>query len=181
MPSPEASRKNLEKANEAFKKAIAVPPGKNSQETNHLLELGMLPLIDTDNPIEVENRTIEFFQICGKNDMKPTMEAWATALGVDRSTIIHWRNGSRRKNPEVLRVINHYHSILNAQHAQLMEEGDGNAPMSIFLMKNNFDNYRDAQEINLMATSVEIADKDQLAEKYSDVMDAIDVDFTDVD
>lgn len=181
MPSPEASRRNLQKASEGFRKAIAIPPGKNSEVTKHLLQLGMLPEINLDDPQEVEHRTIEFFQICGENDMKPTLEAWATALGVDRTTIINWRNGSRRKNPDVLRVINRYHSILNAQHAQLMEDGDGNAPMSIFLMKNNFDNYRDAQEINVMATQVDAVDKEALADKYADIMDAIDVDFTDVD
>ena len=146
----------------------------NADITRHNLELFQLPYIDPYyKPEEGINRINEYFNICIKNNMKPTLEGLATAFGVDRKTIYKWaHNIDSDSLPVNFRtVVKKVYQLLNSNFTDLSINGKVNPVISIFLMKNNF-GYKDQTEV-LQTTTTETAKADDLINKY----DIIDADF----
>ena len=146
----------------------------NADITRPTLELFQLPYIDPYyKPDEGINRITEYFNICIKNNMKPTLEGLATAFGVDRKTIYKWANNIDSNSLPVnfRTVIKKVYQLLNSNFTDLSINGKINPVISIFLMKNNF-GYKDQTEV-LQTTTTETAKADDLINKY----DIIDADF----
>ena len=146
----------------------------NADITRHNLELFKLPYIDPYyKPEEGINRITEYFNICIKNNMKPTLEGLATAFGIDRKTIYKWANNIDSNSLPVnfRTVIKKVYQLLNSNFTDLSINGKINPVISIFLMKNNF-GYKDQTEV-LQTTTTEVAKADEVMNKY----DIIDADF----
>lgn len=71
---------------------LMVNPGDNTMYLQQSLELMNLPTIDIHDPVAVQERLNEFFQIMAKYDTKPTVAGMAMALGMDRRTLWAIRN-----------------------------------------------------------------------------------------
>ena len=112
----------------------------------HNLTVAYMPKIDTHDAEQVDQRTMEYFQLCIDNNIKPSVAGYALALGVDRHTLAAWMSGRRRNTPEVLEVCRKAYSLLNANMEDLMQNNKINAVAGIFLMKNNMQ-YRDVSEV----------------------------------
>ena len=146
----------------------------NADITRHNLELFQLPYIDPYyKPEEGINSITEYFNICIKNNMKPTLEGLATAFGIDRKTIYKWANNIDSNSLPVnfRTVIKKVYQVLNSNFTDLSINGKINPVISIFLMKNNF-GYKDQTEV-LQTTTTEVAKADEVMNKY----DIIDADF----
>ena len=146
----------------------------NADITRHNLELFQLPYIDPYYKPEAGiNRITEYFNICIKNNMKPTVEGLATAFGVDRRTLYKWvHNIDSDSLPVNFRVtLKKVYQVLNSNFTDLSINGKINPVISIFLMKNNF-GYKDQTEV-LQTTTTETTKTDDLINKY----DIIDADF----
>lgn len=127
---------------------IQVEPGDNQKYLAHSLELYNLPEIDTHNPQDVVDRTNEYFSICNKNDMKPSIAGYAFALGLDRMTVFSIIKGKIKRAPSIIDTIKRAQALINAQMEDYMQNGKINPASGIFLMKNNM-GYRDETEVVL--------------------------------
>ena len=158
---------------------VQTAPGENSRYISHSLELYRLGKVDMSDPVAVENRVGEYFEICTKNDMKPSVAGLAVALGIGRQQLWNIRTGASGKNAEVCDTLKRACELLDQQMVDYMQNGKINPVAGIFLMKNNF-GYTDKQEV-VVTPSAPLGDQSddgKLAERYNDAI-VVD-DFDDV-
>lgn len=124
---------------------VQTEPGDNTKYLTHALRLANLPKFDTKNVTLLEERIMEYFQICAEDDSKPSVAGLALAIGVDRKTIWQWSQG---ENSDRGNTIKKAYQILNLMMEDYMQNGKINPVSGIFLMKNNF-GYADKQEVVL--------------------------------
>nr|DAG21362.1 MAG TPA: Terminase small subunit [Bacteriophage sp.] len=145
-------------------------PGDNTRYINHSLEIMKWPKPNMDSLEAVQQRCIDYFTLCGKNDMKPTFAGFALAFGIDRRTMWKWCNDTpdgRHLDPTIRDTIKKARDFINAQMEDFMQNGKINPVAGIFLMKNNM-NYTDQQEVILKPDSPlgEAASAEDLRKKY---------------
>lgn len=146
-------------------------PGDNAKYTRHNLELFRLTPLSLDNAEETAERTALYFQICERNDMKPSVAGYALALGIDRRTLWTYVSGNRVKPQAVIDVLKRAYYMLNAQMEDYMQNGKINPVAGIFLSKNAF-GYVDKQEIEVSANTEQTATPEELDAKYRDALPA---------
>ncbi|MBQ3265222.1 MAG: hypothetical protein IJH07_05540 [Ruminococcus sp.] len=157
-------------------------PGDNTKYVRHSMEIANLEHIDLKNAEQVKERTMNYFSICEKNDMKPSVAGLALALGIERTTLWKIRKKQEGGYPaEVINTLKRAVQIINAMMEDYMQNGKINPVSGIFLMKNNMD-YTDKQEVvvtpnNPMGDTTDIK---QLEEKYRDSV-VVDVDAIDTE
>ena len=145
-------------------------PGENTKYVKHSLAMMDWKQPDMSRIEEVNQRILDYFQLCADNDMKPSFAGMALAFGVDRRTMWKWCNdvpGGRHLAPEIRETLKKGQQILNAQMEDYMQNGKINPVSGIFLMKNNM-GYTDQQEVVLRPDSPlgEKADPEALKRKY---------------
>lgn len=145
-------------------------PGENAKYVKHSLTMMDWKQPDMSRIEEVNQRILDYFQLCADNDMKPSFAGMALAFGVDRRTMWKWCNdvpGGRHLAPEIRETLKKGQQILNAQMEDYMQNGKINPVSGIFLMKNNM-GYTDQQEVVLRPDSPlgEKADPEALKRKY---------------
>ena len=123
-------------------------PGDNAKYIGHNLELMQLGRPDMTNAESIKQRAIEYFAICERNDMKPSVEGMALAFGADRKQLWRWVNGVESGNisQEGRAFLKNAYTSLTAMMADYMQNGKINPVSGIFLMKNNM-GYADQTEI----------------------------------
>lgn len=124
--------------------SVQTNPGDNAKYLGNALEIARLPKIDTKNVEQLQNRIGEYFDICYKNDMKPSVVGIALAIGCDRSTLWKWSVEKSDRGNTIKRA----YVILDQMMNDFMQNGKINPVSGIFLMKNNF-GYADKQEVVL--------------------------------
>lgn len=132
--------------NKKTKPVFDIQAGDNAKYMNHNLQLAYMDKIDSNDPMEVENRVIDYFKLCEANDVKPSYAGFSLALGVNRSTLSQWLSGRIRKPREVVEILEKAYAILNAQMEDYMQDGKIPTVNGIFLMKNNL-GYRDQTNV----------------------------------
>ena len=155
-------------------------PGDNRKFIQNSMRIFNLPKIDINNAEQVTERVQEYFNICGEDDVKPSVAGLALALDIDRRRLWEMREGIRGKNPEVMDTIKKAMKLLDLQMTDYMQNGKINPVSGIFLMKNNF-GYADKQEVVVTPNSPmgETQDNKQLEEKYQESV--IDVEAEDIE
>ena len=150
---------------------VQTEPGDNQKYMANAMEIYMLPKINLDNEEQVAQRCQEYFSIVGKNDMKPSIEGLALALGVGRTKLWEMRT-DRSKNPAVANTLKKAADFINNLMADYMQNGKINPVSGIFLMKNNFQGYADKQEFVITPQSPlgEGSDAKQLEDRYKDTV-----------
>ncbi len=150
--------------------SVQTNPGDNTKYLNHNIQISMLPSIDTADPKQVEKRIYEYFQICGENDMKPSMAGMALAIGITREALWRWSVGDTRSDTH-RNTIKKAVQMLDAQMVDYMQNGKINPVSGIFLMKNSF-GYKDQQEV-VVTPNAPLGDQvspDELRERYIESM-----------
>lgn len=144
-------------------------PGDSKKFINNSMRIFNLPKIDISNAEQVKSRVQEYFDICGEDDVKPSVAGLALALGIDRRRLWEIREGVRSKNPEVSDTLKSAMQLLDLQMTDYMQNGKINPVSGIFLMKNNF-GYADKQEVVVTPNNPlgDGQDEKQLEEKYQD-------------
>lgn len=155
--------------------SLHTEPGDNRRYLEHSMQMWAWPAVDMRTPEDVNNRIIQYFQLCMDDDMKPCVEGLGLAFGVSRKTIWSWAKGidSKYLPPESRDLIKKAYLILNTQLANYAQGGKINPVMAIFLMKNNFE-YEDKAEMVVLpkAGDEDTATPEQLQEKYLQTVDA---------
>lgn len=125
-----------------------IKAGDNARFLKHELEIHHLPPIDIDSNEEIQQRCEEYFEICMRNDMKPSVSGMAMALKISRFTLIDWKKGARRSGTGRAEIIEYYYNLLQALYEDNMQNGKMNPVSGIFLGKNHF-GYADKQEVTV--------------------------------
>ena len=166
----EVAQTNTEKPKRKPYQIPDLEPGDNTKYINLSLEIMKWPKPNMDSMEAVQQRCIDYFTLCGKNDMKPTFAGLALAFGVDRMTLWRWCNNrpdGRKLSDSTRDTIKKARDFINAQMEDFMQNGKINPVAGIFLMKNNM-NYTDQQEVVLTPNNAlgEAASAEDLRKKY---------------
>lgn len=148
-------------------------PGDNTKYLTHALKSWDLPKICMNDPEAVRERSIMYLQSCADDDMKPTITGYANYLGISRQELHNIANGTRG-NGSAIEIIRQVKGIIEEQMETYMMNGKINPVSGIFLLKNNFQNYVDKQELEVKASPIEEADKERIAQNYADYLPALD-------
>lgn len=149
--------------------SVHMEPGDNAKYASHSLMVAQLPAVDMTDPVAVEQRVLEYINLCVANDMKPSVAGMAMAFGVERTTLWKWANGVESAYiPQASRnSIKKGYQLLNALMEDYMQNGKINPVSGIFLMKNNM-GYQDKQEV-VLTPNTQLGDSttpEELQQKY---------------
>lgn len=133
---------------------LQVDAGDNARYLQHSMEVSGLPIINSHNEHDVQQRITEYFNLCIKNDMKPSIAGLALAFHCHRNTLYEWANDRAPEMPHECRELyKQAYRLINAQMEDYMMDGKINPVAGIFLMKNNM-GYKDEQEYLLTPNTV---------------------------
>lgn len=135
-----------------------VDPGDNSKFLAHALAIRNMPEIDTRDPVQVQQRINDYFTLCAKNDVKPTVKGFLNSLRVAKSTLWEWKTGGFRAGTHQAIILEAY-DVLEALWEDYMMNGKINPVSGIFLGKNNF-GYQDKQEYVLTPNQQQVTPED---------------------
>lgn len=133
--------------------------GDNSRIVDFAMKLRKFPKIDITNYEQVEQRINDFFQLHIENDVKPTVNGLALALGVDRRRLWEYQsNGDRsdRGVPDSVRdLIRYTYTTMTQLWEIYLQEGKINPVSGIFLGKNHF-GYSDGSDMQPQNVRVDV-------------------------
>lgn len=149
--------------------SLHTEPGDNRQYLMHSLKMWDWPSVDMKQPAQVEERIVDYFQLCADDDMKPSVAGLALAFGVSRNTLWRWSKGIDCITfpGGSCDLIKKAYQILNVQMENYMQNGKINPVAGIFLMKNNM-GYTDKQEL-VLTPNQQLGDQvspEELQKKY---------------
>lgn len=154
---------------------VELPDGDNNKYTSFALAIMKLPKIDFRNPEQLQNRVLEYFQLCADHDMKPGVAAVGLAIGLDRRRLWEIRSGDYSHAAGIPReccdIIIGVYDSLEVLWEGYMSSGKINPVSGIFLAKNNF-GYQDKQEYVLTPNQQNTAiDPATIEQKYAELPD----------
>ena len=161
-------------------KTAQLEEGDCEKFLGNALEIASLPEIDTMNAEQVEKRIGEYFDICMKNNMKPSLAGMALALGTDREVLWEWTT-TGRKGKAVTDILKKGKAVMKVLMEDYMQNGKINPVSGIFLMKNM--GYTDQQQIIIAPANPlgDVQDRKTLEERYlQSVPDVIDAESAEV-
>ena len=176
-PKPKKDEKNpleviRKPSNPWLPNTTQLPEGDNNKYTTFALAIMQMPEINLQDPREVQQRVVEYFQLCAEHDMKPGVSAVALALGMDRRRLweINTDQDYQANIPiECKRIIKNVYTSLDVLWESYMQNGKVNPVSGIFLGKNNF-GYKDQQEYVVTPNQMgEAASPDVIAAKYDEL------------
>ena len=152
-----------------------VPEGANNKYTSVALAIVAMDACDLYEPQQVQQRIIDYFQVCADNDMKPAVNGLALALGTQRQRLWEIANDQDHQlciPVECKHYIKQAYNSLQLLWENYMQNGAVNPVSGIFLGKNHF-GYRDQQEHILTPNNPLGNDVDSatIIKKYDDIPD----------
>ena len=159
-------------------------PGDNSKIVLTNMKFFDMPRVDLKNPEAVRERLVEYFQIYGEADLKPTVAGMAMCLGVDRRRLWDIKTGNytnvggyKDLPPETVDLVKKAYEILETTMENYANAGKINPVMAIFMMKNHF-GYQDKTEY-VLTPNQKIEndyDADDIRKRYLSDSSTIDAD-----
>ena len=147
---------------------LNLEPGDNSRFLRHALATRKMPPIDISDIKQVEERIVWYFNHCSEDDMKPTVTGFCNSLGINRTTLMNWKNGTYRKDSHQTVILEAY-NFLEELWEHYMLNGKINPVSGIFLGKNNW-GYADKQDIVVTPnTQNEVVDVATIEAKYAEL------------
>lgn len=155
-------------------KWLQTEPGDNTRIVMTNMKFFNMPAIDLHDPVAVQERLCEYFQIYGDADLKPTVAGMGMALGLDRRRLWEIKTGAlvggvgkQSLPPETLDLIKKAYDILETSMENYANAGKINPVMAIFMMKNHF-GYQDKTEYVLTPNQKQDSDynADEISKRY---------------
>lgn len=143
-----------------------------ARDIDRHMEIMALPRVDTNSLEELQGRYVEYMQICRKYGKRMTIAGFTEALGVSKSVLWKWANGSIRKSPEIVEFINAVFAAINAELEDLMVSGRINPVSGIFLLKQQ--GYRDTVDVAVSNSNVAEKTEEELTAEYLDSIPTVD-------
>lgn len=132
----------------AVAKALAQEEKKKVANQNSLMHLRHIQEVrckSLQDSYEIEKSLENYFGICSADNIMPTASGIALALGIRRSDLLEWANGTK---PYPNRdIIVKYFSLLEVYDEIAMKEGTIPPLIAIFNAKNNY-GYKDEVKVN---------------------------------
>lgn len=156
----------------------SVPPNaevpKNNLSTISMIEeMAFWDLVDLTDAEAVQQRIMEYFELCKAYNSKILVSGFAFALGCTRDELINWSNGkttrlSRVLSSESAQVVQKFLSFLEISWESAFANNGFRSPVTgIFIAKNNF-GYKDESTNIVKHEDAEVApDRAKLAAKYA--------------
>lgn len=152
-----------------------IPEGDNNKYTSVAIAIMQMDACNLHDPKQVQNRVVEYFQICADNDMKPAVNGLALSLGTNRQRL--WEIATDQKQqlsiPEESKsYIKQAYFSMQLLWENYMQNGKINPVSGIFLAKNHF-GYKDQTEYVLTPNSPlgEDTDRKTIEAKYDELPD----------
>ena len=131
---------------------LMLEPGDNTKFLNVGMQLFTMSKIDLTDPVQVQDRLREFFQIHVDADLKPTVAGMGMALGLNRQRLWEIKTGNYHTSKSLSELptlstetIKKAYDYMEILWENYMQNGKINPVSGIFLGKNNF-SYVDKQE-----------------------------------
>ena len=147
-------------------KWLQTEPGDNTRIVQTNMRFFNMPASDLHDPVAVQKRLCEYFQIYAEADLKPTVAGMGMALGLDRRRLWEIKTGAavggttkQSLPPETLVLIKKAYEILETSMENYANAGKINPVMAIFMMKNHF-GYQDKTEYVLTPNQKQDSDYD---------------------
>lgn len=146
-----------------------IEPGDNAKFLTHALTIRSWPDIEIKDPVQVEQRIQDYFELCAMDDIKPSVKGFLNSLRVAKSTLWEWRQGNFRAGTHQAIICAAY-DVLEALWEDYMQNGKINPVSGIFLGKNNY-GYTDKQEFVLTPNQNQITPEDlaTIESKYDEL------------
>lgn len=148
-----------------YQKNAAVSKEAIRSRMERILEIGTMPLIDTNDPVAVNDRLNWYFQKCVDDEVYATIAGVACALGVSRQALGKWHRHEVHKPAEVLAMVDAVYNMINMQYEEMMQDGEINPIAGIFLMRNNH-NYTNADDTRPIAGETAEKTPEEIMRKY---------------
>ena len=155
-------------------KWLQTEPGDNTKIVMTNMKFFTMPSIDLRDPVAVQERLVEYFQIYGEADLKPTVAGMGMALGLDRRRLWEIKTGNhvnvggyKDLPPETVDLIKKAYEILETSMEAYANAGKINPVMAIFMMKNHF-GYQDKTEYVLTPNQKQESDynAEEISKRY---------------
>lgn len=188
-PSEAKSKSKGSKATQQKKKSKApvidangtmLLPGENGKAISHLWEVGAIEQghVDFNDPEQTKSIIGQYFQICIRNDMCPSITELAVAFHTTRKELIRWLSGESYKHAHKSReLLTTAYAILNALMEIYIRSGTISSQAGIFMLKNNFE-YEDKSEQIITPKTIEYSSREDLEKKYLAVAEAAQIEAT---
>ncbi|MBQ8576343.1 MAG: hypothetical protein IJ449_00020 [Clostridia bacterium] len=176
-PKPKKNEKNpLEVIHEPRFNTAAnpttIPEGDNNKYTSVALAIMEMPRIDKRDPEQLQKRINEYFALCAKHDMKPSVAGIGLSTGLDRRRLWEINSGvnTRGLPQECVDIIRQAYAGLEMLWESYMQNGKINPVSGIFLGKNHF-GYRDQQDVVVSPGQQDIPTPEAIEAKYAELPD----------
>ena len=155
-------------------KWLQAEPGDNTKIVLTNMKFFDMPKVDLRDPEAVRERLVEYFQIYGEADLKPTVAGMAMCLGVDRRRLWDIKSGNytnvggyKDLPIETVDLVKKAYEILETTMENYANAGKINPVMAIFMMKNHF-GYQDKTEYVLTPNQKQESDydADEISKRY---------------
>lgn len=155
----------------------SVPPNAevpaNNQTTIAMIEEMLFwEQVDLADPEAVQNRILEYFQLCREYNSKVLISGFCYSLGCTREELMRWSNGKRSRLSEVLstesaQVVQKSLQFLEISWESAFANNGYKSPVTgIFLGKNNFGYADESVSIVRHEEAEASPDRAALAAKY---------------
>lgn len=146
-------------------------PNDNQKMVAHAVQIMSFPPIDTHNAEQVQTRTYEYLGLCAQNGMKPGIEGYALALGINRQSLLQIRKGMLKRPKEVVEIMERTCQLVGEIMENGITDGKINPLVGFFFMRNNH-GYKNADpDEEPQNTNEETKTAEQIAAKYADIPD----------
>lgn len=144
-----------------------VEPGENARMVRFSMELWKQPKCDMSDMMAVYQRCVWFLEFCASQDMRPTVEGLALAMGYSRDQLLNIKDGNVKSVPtDVTDTLKRTWQMMNQNMTQYMVDGHLNPATAIFLLKNNY-GYKDVVEtVVAKKDPYETGNPEEIARKY---------------
>jgi len=141
--------------------AINADPGDNAKYVMFNLIVSSLPKIDITDAEQLQTRVFDYYKLCADHDMRPTVNGFAMAVGLDRRRVWEIVSGSASNDGKVRRLSSACVDIFKKAHLNLtilweqyMLDGKINPVAGVFLGVNHH-GYQDVKQVNLTPVSAD--------------------------
>lgn len=147
---------------------------KNNQDTIAMVsELLTWQAIDLADAKAVQQRVVDYYDLCSRYNSKILVSGLCTCLGLTRHELIEWSKGKRTRlsellSPESALILQNVVKMLEvAWESSFQNDGYRNPVTGIFLAKNNFGYKDESSTILKHEDTIEGPSRKQLQAKYA--------------
>ena len=169
----EQTMNELQKDNPKLAEARAkwkIDADKVRTHNQYITTIAMLPLIDFNDPAQVQNRIQDYLAIAEAAGQRIVFETCALAFGMSRKQLMLRITGQIRMSTELAESYAKVRAILDSALAEYAHSGEANALTTFFFARNN-QGYTNEDPKNIVENASSNAEQtnEEIRRKYGDL------------